>query len=577
MGYILGLSFFYHDSAACLLHDGMLEAAIEEEKFTRKKHDSGFPSNAIRYCLKEGGVGAGDLEAVVFYEKPFLKLERVMNSSFQIAPFGASAFAHAAINLLTKKIWIEDLIRKELKYDGKIYFTEHHQSHAACCFYPSPFKSAAILTLDGSGEWATTTKALGANNEVQIIKEIHFPHSLGLLYSAFTQYLGFRVNSGEYKVMGLAPNGKPKYADVIREKLIRIHGDGAFSLNMDYFGYLTGLEMINRRFEGLFGRPARKSETKLDDFHADVARSLQDVTEEVVLKLANSLRDETGEKYLCMAGGVALNCVANGKVLRESGFDDLYVFPAAGDAGGCVGASALVYHAVKGGPRCRTMENAYLGPEYSHAEVKSYLQSVNAVFREMPEKDLLDRTSQDMKDKKVVGWYQGRLEFGPRALGGRSIVADPTYPDMKDMLNQRIKLREGFRPFAPTVQEDKASIYFELDRPSPFMLLVAQVRENYRKKLPAITHVDGSARIQTVSRKENRLYYDLISAFAEKRGIAVIVNTSFNVRGEPIVNTPRNAYECFMRTGMDRLVMGNLFLEKEEQPEIEVAPIKELD
>ncbi len=564
---ILGISCFYHDAAAALLQDGVITAAAEEERFTRKKHDSNFPKNAVEYCLGQADLTSKDLDCAIFYEKPFLKFERVLETAFHTAPRGFTAFSHAALQLLHEKLWVANLIKKELGGFDKILFSGHHLSHAASAFYASPFKRAALLTIDGVGEWDTSTEGIGVDKEIHIERSIHFPHSLGLLYSAFTQYLGFKVNSGEYKVMGLAPNGKPEYYDVIKKNLIEIEKDGSFKLNLKYFGYLTDLQMINPKFSELFGRPPREPESKLEQFHSDVARSIQLVTEEVMLNMASHLRDSTGEKFLCMAGGVALNCVANGRILRESGFEDIYIQPGAGDSGGAIGAAALAYHQHFGKPRVQLMKNAYLGPEYFPEKTKRILDEVDASYEEFSGDELLKETAKRIHGKRVVGWFQGRMEFGPRALGNRSIVADPTDPAMKDVLNEKIKLREGFRPFAPSVLEDKVSEYFELDRPSPYMLLVAKTREEYVSKLPAITHVDGTARIQTVNRGDNPLYYDLILEFSKLSGVHVVVNTSFNVRGEPIVLSPLDAFRCFMRTKMDSLVVGNYVLDKEKQGE----------
>jgi len=563
---VLGLSCFYHDSAAALIQDGQLVAAAQEERFTRKKHDPSFPEKAIEYCMREGGITHADIDCVAFYDKPFLKFERLLTTCLATFPKSFLLFLQAMPVWVKEKLWTTQLIRCNLDYDGPINYTEHHLAHAASSFLCSPFDEAAILTVDGVGEWATSALGVGKGTEIEILSEIDFPHSLGLLYSAFTYYLGFKVNSAEYKVMGLAPYGVPKYADTIREHLIDIQEDGGFRLNMDYFAYDYGLRMTNRRFDELFGGPPREREGPMEQKHMDLAASVQVVTEEVLLKMTNHLHRITGQEKLCMAGGVALNCVANGRILRESPFEDLYIQPAAGDAGGAVGAGLYVYHKLYCQERSFRMEHAYYGPAYSREEILSTLEEYSAVYEELSREDLLDRVAQLIVEQQVVGWFQGRMEFGPRSLGNRSILADARNPENKDRVNLKIKFRESFRPFAPSVLEESMADYFEIDRPSPFMLLVGQVKSNMRV-IPAVTHVDGSARIQSVARESNPLYYDLITAFEKKTDCPVIINTSFNVRGEPIVCSPSDAYRCFMRTDMDRLVVGNFLLDKSKQPQ----------
>jgi carbamoyltransferase len=563
---ILGISCFYHDSAACLLQDGKVIAAASEERFTRIKHDQDFPTNAIQYCLREGGISANQLDYVGFYDKPFLKFERILYTYIATFPRSFPSFIKAIPIWLKQKLWIPHLIKKHLEYEGEILFIEHHMSHAASSFLVSPFQEAAILSIDGVGEWATATYGVGRDRDIEILKEIRFPHSLGLLYSAFTYYLGFKVNSAEYKVMGLAPYGEPRYLDEIRE-LISIADDGSFKINMKYFSYDYGLTMTNDKFDRLFGHPVRKPEDKLEQRHMDLAASIQRITEEVVLKMAHHLHGETGMENLCMSGGVALNCVANGKVIRETPFKNLFVQPAAGDAGGAVGVAAYIHNHINNNPRDFVWNHTFLGPGFSHEEIREYLDGMGAPYRQLEREDLLQTVSRLIEEQKVIGWFQGRMEFGPRALGNRSIIADARNPDNKDVVNLKIKFRESFRPFAPTVLEDRCMDYFELDRPSPYMLLVAQVREDNRT-IPSVTHVDGSARIQTVNRKENPLYYDLIDKFYSQSGCPVIINTSFNVRGEPIVCTPQDAFACFMRTNMDFLVMENCLLDKNDMEEI---------
>jgi len=594
---ILGISAFYHDSAACLVQDGHIVAAAQEERFTRKKHDAGFPAHAVAYCLAEGGVGEDELDAVVFYDKPLTKFSRILKTYFTVAPRGLRSFLMAMPLWLREKLWIPAEIEGALKDVGagqaaKTYFTEHHEAHAASAFFPSPFESAAILTLDGVGEWATSSLSHGVGDRITTLEEIHFPHSLGLLYSALTYFTGFRVNSGEYKLMGLAPYGEPKYADEIRAHLIDIRDDGSFQLNMDYFGYLDGLTMTNRRFADLFGGPPRQPETDLTRREMDLARSVQVVTEEVVLKMAAHARKVTGERHLCMAGGVALNCVANGKLLREGIFDDIWIQPAAGDAGGALGAALFVWHQIQGNGRrvadgADAMSGAQLGPAFTDDQIAAWLDHHGCPYERLDEADVIRRTAELIADQKVVGHFQGRMEFGPRALGNRSIIGDARSPKMQSVLNLKIKYRESFRPFAPTCMEERISDFFEIDRPSPYMLLVAPVREARRTPLvgdedeipvmervnrprsdvPAITHVDYSARIQSVSAQTNPRYHGVIKAFEDMTGYGIIINTSFNVRGEPIVCTPEDAYYCFMRTEMDALVLGNLVLDKAAQPD----------
>jgi carbamoyltransferase len=576
--YILGISCYYHDAAACLLKDGKIVAAAQEERFTRKKQDDSFPANAIKFCLAHEGITPQQLDYVGFYDKPLIKFNRILETFISVAPRGARFFTVAMPIWLRQKLWIKDLIKKELGYDGEIIFTEHHQSHAASAFFASSFEDAAILTVDGVGEWATTSYGHGSGNKITLTHEIKFPHSLGLLYSAFTQYLGFKVNSGEYKVMGLAPYGKPVYYDLIIENMIDLKDDGSFKLNMDYFAYTYDQQMINEKFMELFGHPSRESESKIGPHHFDIAMSIQRVTEEVMLRMVNHLYDDTGLKNLCLAGGVALNSVANGRIIRETPFEEVFIQPAAGDAGGSVGVATFIWFNILGNKRDVShrsnpngmglkkdlMQNSYLGPEYSNEEIKKFLDEKEIVYEEFGCKEILKRTAEVIAGKRVVGWLQGRMEWGPRALGNRSILADPRGKDMQDIVNLKIKFRESFRPFAPTVLVDKASEYFELDCQSPYMLLVTQVRED-KRVVPAVTHVDGSARVQTISKEDNPLYYDLIKEFYKLTGVPVVINTSFNVRGEPIVCTPEDAYACFMRTEMDNLVMGDFMMRKEEQ------------
>ncbi len=589
---ILGLSCYYHDAAACLVADGEVTAAASEERFTRVKHDADFPKNAIRYCLEEGGIDAGGLDYVSFYDKPFLKFERILETYIATAPKGLPSYLQAMPMWIKRKLFIPDLIKKSLPgFDGQMLFPEHHESHAASAFYPSPYESAAFLTLDGVGEWATTSYGVGDGHQFEILKEIHFPHSLGLLYSAFTYYTGFRVNSGEYKVMGLAPYGEPRYADLIREHLIDLKDDGSFRLDQRYFNYCSGLTMTSERFHRLFGGPPRQPETELTQREMDLARSIQVVCEEAMLRIAEHVRQETGQQHLCLAGGVALNCVGNGRILRQSGYEDIWIQPAAGDAGGALGAALTVWHQYLGNPRRveprGTQRGSYFGPSFSGDEIQAVLDRFGARYEKLAEDEIPGRVAQLIADQKVIGWFQGRMEFGPRALGARSIIGDARSEEMQTTMNLKIKYRESFRPFAPTVLADDIGEYFEIDRESPYMLLVAQVREKYRAELspeqealdgldrlkvkrsavPAITHVDNSARIQSVHPDDNRLYYDMIRAFKELTGCPVIINTSFNVRGEPIVCRPEEAYTCFMRTEMEVLVVGPYLLVKEDQPE----------
>jgi carbamoyltransferase len=563
---VLGISCFYHDSAAALLQDGVVVAACQEERLSRKKHDQNFPARAVKYVLKQAGIGPGDLDAVGFYDKPLLKFERMLSTYIATFPRSFGSFRKAMPVWIKEKLWVPSIIRKELRpYKGPILFAEHHMSHAASCFFVSPFDEAAILTVDGVGEWATASFGVGKGSEITLFKEIRFPHSLGLLYSAFTYYLGFKVNSAEYKVMGLAPYGKPVHFDRIMDEIVHLNEDGSFKLNMKYFSYDYGLTMTNGRFSEFFGGPPRKPETWMTEREFDIAASVQKVCEEIVLRMARYIHKETGLTRLCMAGGVALNCVANGRVIRETPFKELFVQPAAGDAGGAVGVAHYVYNSLGKQPRGPAWTHAYLGPDYDDAEIREYLDSQGAKYRVLADDELVRETARLIAGGNVIGWFQGRMEFGPRALGGRSILADPRDAKMRDTLNMKIKFREGFRPFAPSVLADKASEWFEIDCDSPYMLLVAQVRDG-KRCIPSVTHVDNSARLQTVTREASPLYYDLIREFERLTGVPVIINTSFNVRGEPIVCTPHDAYLCFMRTNMDHLAVGHCLLEKKEQP-----------
>ena len=627
MTYILGISAYYHDSAASLVCDGEIIAAAQEERFTRIKHDHGFPANAIRYCLKEAGITIDQLDYVGFYDKPLLKFNRLLETYLDYTPAGYISFLKAMPLWMKEKLWMPDLIDTEFgmlagaedhraakklakKFNWKLLFGDHHESHAASAFYPSPFEDAAILTMDGVGEWATSSIGIGQGNEITMLKELRFPDSLGLLYSAFTYYTGFKVNSGEYKVMGLAPYGEPKYVSLIKDKLLEVREDGSIRMNQDYFGYNQGLRMTNRAFAKLLGGPPREPESKLTQREMDLARSIQDITEEVVLKMTRYARKETGNKRLCMAGGVALNCVANGKVLREGIFDDLWIQPAAGDAGGCVGIALAIWHRYLGKSRISPeregtwfssqnhangvplpyadgMKGSYLGPSSSEAEIEQFLKGHNFPYTKYSRSDLPNAIAKLLAEEKVVGLHQGRMEFGPRALGGRSIIGDARSPKMQSVMNLKIKYRESFRPFAPSVLREHVADWFDLNLDSPYMLLVADVAGKrlrkmtsqeeqlwgieklnvVRSEIPAVTHVDYSARIQTVRRDVNPLYWEIMDAFRLMTGCPVIVNTSFNVRGEPIVCSPEDSYRCFMRTEMDALVLETCLLEKEKQPE----------
>lgn len=585
---ILGISCFYHDSAACLVIDGEIVAAAQEERFTRKKHDQNFPKHACEYCLKQGNIKSGDLDYVVFYDKPWLKFERILETYLAFVPKGILSFYKALPVWLKQKLWIPELIRKELHFDGKILFTEHHESHAAAAFFPSPYNQSAILTMDGVGEWTTTSFGAGFGHKLHLDYEINFPHSLGLLYTAFTYFTGFKVNSGEYKLMGLAPYGEPKYVQQIFDELVDLKDDGSFRLNMKYFDYCAGLRMVNKRFEKLFGGPPRKPESKITEREMNVARSIQEVTEEIILRIVKHVYNHTKEKYLCLAGGVALNCVGNGRILREGPFEDIWIQPAAGDAGGALGAALFTWYQLLENKRetadKKDLQKAsYLGPEFSENVIIQFLESEKIPFEKYKWQNVAKMAADLIQKQKVVGWFQGRMEFGPRALGARSIIGDARSSEMQSVMNLKIKFRESFRPFAPTVLKEKCSEYFNLDRESPYMLLVANVAEAHRKNgsfeakgldklkvdrstIPAVTHVDNSARIQTVSNEDNPLYHELIKEFYLLTGCPVIINTSFNVRGEPIVCSPEDAYRCFMRTNMDFLIMGNCTLDKEKQP-----------
>jgi carbamoyltransferase len=595
---ILGISAFYHDSAAAFVTDGEIVAAAQEERFTRKKHDPGFPSHAVDYCLREGGVSLDEVDYIAFYDKPLLKFERLLETYLAFAPRGFKSFSMAIPVWLREKLFLKDLLTKELKSRGnrkdvaeRMLFSEHHLSHAASAFFASPFDEAAVLTMDGVGEWATTSLAHGKGNSLEVWREIHFPHSLGLLYSAFTYYTGFKVNSGEYKVMGLAPYGEPKYASLILEHLIDLKPDGTFRLNLDFFDYCTGLTMTNSRFDELFGGPPRKPEQLLAQREMDLAASIQAVTEEVVLRLARSIAKSTGLRKLCLAGGVALNCVANGKLLRDGQFEDIWIQPAAGDAGGALGAALVAAHIYKDQPRrplngaVDHMKGSYLGPSFAQAEIEQRLRAAGARFAVLDDAATIAACAQALADGKALGWFQGRMEFGPRALGGRSILGDARSPTMQSVLNLKVKYRESFRPFAPSVLRERVAEWFELDYDSPYMLLVADVVERRRRamtaaeqalfgiqklnvprsEIPAVTHVDYSARVQTVHADTNPRYHAMISRFEQLTGCPVIVNTSFNVRGEPIVCTPEDAFRCFMGTEIEVLAVGNCFLKKEEQ------------
>lgn len=589
---ILGISAFYHDSAACLVRDGQVIAAAQEERFTRKKHDFNFPANAIDYCLNQGGVDGKSLDYVSFYDKPFIKFERLLQTYITYAPYGLKSFIMAMPLWLKRKLWMKDFIADELDFKGKILFPEHHESHAASAFYPSPFDDAAILTIDGVGEWTTSSFGVGKANEIELWSDLHFPHSLGLLYSAFTYFTGFKVNSGEYKLMGLAPYGEPKYVDLILEKLLDLKEDGSFKMNMKYFNYCAGLTMTNKRFANLFDGPPRTPESKITKREMDIAMSIQKVTEEILMRMARHVHKETGMNNLVLAGGVALNCVANGEILRDGPFDDIWIQPAAGDAGGALGAALFTWHRYLGNERKSSngrdfQKGSYYGPEYSNDEIEKYLEKENIPSKKLSDLELTETVADLIATENVVGWFQGRMEFGPRALGSRSIIGDARSPKMQSIMNLKIKFRESFRPFAPSVLSENVSEYFELDRESPYMLLVAPVKEELcikssndgndgldklkelRSQIPAVTHVDYSARVQTVNEIDNPVYYKMIKAFFAKSGCPVIINTSFNVRGEPIVCSPEHAFLCFMRTNMDYLVLGNYLLDKKQQKELQ--------
>jgi len=603
---ILGISAFYHDSAAALIIDGEIIAAAQEERFTRKKHDPSYPTKAIDYCLKEAELSLDQIDYIAFYDKPFLKFERLIGTYVAFAPKGLQTFITAMSIWLSEKLFLKRMLIKELKkvdknFDSnRLMFGEHHFSHAASTFYASPFKESVVLTIDGVGEWATTTVSIGKGHELDVVKEIHFPHSLGLLYSAFTYYTGFRVNSGEYKVMGLAPYGEPKYKDLILEKLIDLKEDGSFRLNQSYFNYATGLTMVNQKFADLFGEPIRKPDTdKLTQFHMDIAASVQAVTEEVVLTMTRSLSKEYNIPNLCLAGGVALNCVANGKILRDIEFKEIWIQPASGDAGGALGVALAVWHKELNKPRVvnpnDAMQGSYLGPSYEQVSIESELSTCGAKFDTVTEDEMIEQTAQALADENAIGWFQGRMEFGPRSLGGRSILGDPRSEKMQKTLNLKVKYRESFRPFAPSVLREDVSDWFEADYDSPYMLLVDDVKKDKRiqmtseekslfgidklnvkrSSIPAVTHVDYSARIQTVHKQTNPKYHALITKFKEKTGCSVVVNTSFNVRGEPIVCTPEDAFKCFMGTELDLLVVGNCILRKERQDEVLINNYKD--
>ena len=594
---ILGISAFYHDSAATILVDGKIVAAAQEERFTRKKHDSSYPFNSIEFVLKYADIKLSEIDQIVFFEKPFLKFERLLETYVGFAPRGFKSFCKAMPIWLKDKLFQKSILLKELKRhdenfkdESKLFFSEHHLSHAASAFFPSPFDNAIVLTADGVGEWATTTVAIGKKNKIDIKKEIHFPHSLGLLYSAFTYYAGFKVNSGEYKLMGLAPYGVPIFKDKILEKLIDVKDDGSFRLDQTYFNYATGLTMTNQKFDDLFGKkPRDEKKEKITQFHMDIAASIQGVTEEVMIKLAQSLKKEYGLTNLCLAGGVALNCVANGKILKSKIFDNIWVQPASGDAGGSLGAALALWYDEQNNPRCINpkddMQGSYLGPEYTQREIEKELKNIGAKFDILTEENLLNKTAEDLSEGNAIGWFQGRMEFGPRALGGRSILGDPRSSEMQKILNLKVKYRESFRPFAPSILNEDLKEWFDMNCDSPYMLMVSKLNKKKifemkdeqkklfgieklnikRSEIPAVTHVDYSARIQTVHKETNKKYYKLIKKFKEKTNCPVIVNTSFNVRGEPIVNTPTDAFNCFMGTELDRLVIGNCYLEKNFQ------------
>ncbi|MDZ4785393.1 MAG: carbamoyltransferase [bacterium] len=591
--HILGISAFYHDSAACLVRDGVIVAAAQEERFTRKKHDPDFPSKAVEYCLNEAGIEAKDIEYVAFYDKPWIKFERLLETYLAFAPRGLASYMLSMPIWIKEKLWMGDLIKRKVGYNGDLIYPEHHQSHAASAFFPSPFESAAILTLDGVGEWATTSWGVGKGNKIDLQYELHFPHSLGLLYSAFTYYTGFKVNSGEYKVMGLAPYGEPKYVDLILNNIIDLKEDGSFRLNMEYFNYCQGLTMTSEKFHQLFGAPPRTSEGTLTQREMDLARSVQEVTEEIMLRMARHVRKTTGEKNLCLAGGVALNCVGNGKILRANIFDKIWIQPAAGDAGGALGAALFTWHQVLNNPRRVDAQRdsqlgSYLGPKFPGDLVEGWLKEKKLTYHRHPKAKVHEVAATLLAKDKVVGWLSGRMEFGPRALGARSILGDARSTAMQKIMNLKIKYRESFRPFAPACIKEEVSKYFDIDCESPYMLLVAPVRKERchpmtesqeklwgieklnvpRSDIPAVTHIDYSARIQTVDERENPDFYHLLTEFNKQTGCGVLVNTSFNVRGEPIVCSPEDAYRCFMRTEMDALVLEDCILLKEEQPKL---------
>ena len=591
--HILGISAFYHDSAACLLRDGEIVAAASEDRFTRKKGDSDFPAEAMAFCLRQGGITLDDIDYAGFYDKPLLKFERILETYLGVAPRGFKSFLMAGPLWIKEKLYQDKSLRAAMgDFDGKLLYAEHHESHAASAFFPSPFEEAAILTMDGVGEWATTTMGVGRGNDIQLTREIRWPDSLGLLYSAFTYYTGFKVNSGEYKVMGLAPYGQPRYVDLIYKHLVDLREDGSFRLNQKYFNYLSGLTMTNGAFNELFGGAPREPESKLTQKEMDLARSVQVVCEEIMLRMARTVHKETGLDNLCMAGGVALNCVGNGRILREGPFKNIFIQPAAGDAGGALGVAQLIWHRYLQKPRSVTpgkdsMKGAYLGPGYSPEEIEGFLKKSGAVYERLEQGELNRRVAGLLTDEKILGWFDGRMEFGPRALGSRSIIGDPRSPRMQAQMNLKIKFREGFRPFAPSVLRERVQDYFEMDCDSPYMLLVAPVKKERqipmsaeqqnlwgieqlnipRSDLPAITHIDYSARVQTVERETNKNYYDMIKEFEKLTGCPVVINTSFNVRGEPIVCSPADAYQCFMRTHIDHLVLGPFLLDKTKQPE----------
>jgi len=603
---ILGISCYYHDSAAAIIQDGKIVAAAQEERFSRKKHDPSFPSQAIASCLTQAGIGTADLSYVVFYDKPLLKFDRILETYLAYAPFGIRSFLKAMPLWVKEKLWIPSLIENLLRYKGPVLFTEHHEAHAASAFYPSPFERAAFLTIDGVGEWTTTSYGIGYDNRLEMLGEQRFPHSLGLLYSAFTYFTGFKINSAEYKVMGLAPYGEPKYVQPIYDHLIDLKEDGSFKMNMKYFNYCSGLKMTNEKFNRLFGGPPRNPETKITQREMDLARSVQEVTEEIILRMVRHIHRETGEKNLVLSGGVALNCVCNGKILREGPFSDIWIQPAAGDAGGAIGAALAIWYGPLNNQRVikegkDAQGGSYLGPSYSDQDIEQMLLEKNVAYRKIAPEKLPEIVTDLIIQQKVIGWFQGRMEFGPRALGARSIIGDARSPEMQSLINLKIKFRESFRPFAPSVLKEKVSDYFQIDRESPYMLLVAPVVEERKKSLlpeqekliglekqkimrsdiPAVTHVDYSARLQTVDRDTNPLFYDLIESFYHETGCPVVINTSFNVRGEPIVCKPAEAYQCFTRTQMDYLVMGNFLIDKNEQqlmePEMDWMKTYELD